>query len=59
MKREHPLNRSDHRAAILHCDANSHTGMGSLQVAHNDVKPRIRAAASTLEHGELSRTAEA
>ena len=53
------MNGSDHRAVILHCDVESHLGMGPPRAPHDDVKLRIKAVTSAMERGELSDTAQA
>ena len=59
MRKEHSLNRSDHRAVILHLDVESFSGMGPPRTHHDNVKLRIRSVTSTRIKGNLSNTAEA
>ncbi len=59
MGKEHPMNGSDHRAVIMHCDINSFIGMGRPRPPKDDVKQRIRAMTSALEKGEPSKIAAA
>ena len=58
MVREHTLNESDHRAAILHLDTETYLRMPPRAMQDN-VKVRIRAVTSPLERGEQSNVAQA
>ena len=55
MGKEHPMNGSDHRAVIMHCDINSFIGMGRPRPIKDDVKQRIRAMTSALERRDRVR----